>query len=207
MNITLKTSGFEEAAKLLDPKRFVQAHTRALNKLMDRVKVAATDQVVKKWNIKKSDLSTTTTGKARISIKRATWTTQQVTLFISGRPLSLSLFNARQIIGSRLMQRAKGGGLKAGKVGHRMRTAGPLPNGVIEEIHRGSNVYLRRAFMAQMKNGHVGIFHRSGKKIVERNVITVPSMFDKPEVQQEIERVIEQKWEPIFRHEIKYLIG
>jgi hypothetical protein len=200
----------DDLKRLCDPATLKKATTSTLNKVMAQAKTAAVNVVTDRWNIKKSDLTTTGTGKARLKITRATWQDQSVTLEISGRPLSLALFNPRQVMGATVKHRL-GELIKTGKVTGRMKKAGPVPQGVMVQLIKGQPTYLRTAFLARVKAGkdgsHIGIFNRTSKRrlpIMEKRLITVASMFAKGNVIQEVERVVNEKTHDIFKREMEY---
>jgi len=202
----------ENLKRLLDPSTIQKVTASALNKVMSQAKTAAVNAVTDHWNIKKSALTTTGTGKARLQIKRATWQNQTVTLDISGRPLSLSLFGPRQVIGATVRSRL-GDAIKKGKVTGRMKKAGPVPQGVLVQLLIGQTTYLHKSFLASVRAGntgqHIGVFNRMGKSrlpIIEKNLISVPSMFAKGNVIKEVEKVVSDKFDGIFRHELDYFI-
>jgi len=145
MLIKVEMKGFEKARKLLDPKIYQAAATSTVNKLMTQAKTTAVNEAVKHWNIKKSDLTTTSTGKGRLQIHRATWSDMTSTLTITGRPLSLSLFGAKQIMGQRTAK--MGDAIRKGRVTAKMKNAGPVPKGVIVQLMKGKTTFLRKAFL------------------------------------------------------------
>jgi len=118
------------------------------------------------------------------------------TLTITGRPLSLSLFGAKQIMGA--TYRAKmGDAIRKGRVTAKMKNAGPVPKGVIVQLMKGKTTFLRKAFFAKVKAGdqgqHVGVFNRQGAgrlPILEKRVISIPSMFGQSRITQEVEKVV-----------------
>ncbi|MDU0458524.1 MAG: phage tail protein [Geobacteraceae bacterium] len=202
----------EDLKRFLDPATIQKATASALNKVMNQAKTAAVNAVTDRWNIKKSDLTTTGTGKARLKITRATWESQVVTLNISGRPLSLSLFAPRQVIGATVRSRL-GNAIKTGKITGRMKKAGPVPQGVLVQLLKGQTTYLHKSFLASVRAGnagnHIGVFNRMGKSrlpILEKRLISVPSMFAKGNIIQEVEKVVNEKFDGIFRHELDYYL-
>lgn len=208
----IKVEMSDDLKRLVDPSTMKKATTSALNKVMNQAKTAAVNAVTEKWNIKKSDLTTTGTGKARLQIKRATWSSQTVTLEISGRPLSLSLFGARQVMGGTVRARL-GDSIKKGKVTGRMKKAGPVPQGVMVQLLKGRTTYLHKSFLARVRAGetghHVGVFNRKGKSrlpIREKHLISIPSMFTQGNAIQEVERVVNVKFDGILRHELDYYL-
>lgn len=95
----VEITGLTALQEILHPQTIRSATTSTLNKLMGQVKTAAVKNVTARWNIKRNELTTTGTGKARLQIKRARWNNQTVTLDITGRPISLSYFGAIHLRG------------------------------------------------------------------------------------------------------------
>lgn len=209
----IELKGLEEVKKALDPKVFQAAATSTVNKLMVKAKTAAVNEAVNVWNIKKGDLTTTSTGKGRLEIQRATYSNMTSTMTITGRPLSLSLFGARQIMGGAYRTK-DGDAIKQGRVTGRMKKAGPIPQGVSVQLKKGRTTLLRTAFLSRVKAGnkgyHVGVFNRKGSgrlPVLEKRVITVPSMFSQPRIMQVVEKVISENQQKIFNHELEHYMN
>lgn len=206
---TIKLEGFKEAMEIFDPKKAQQAATSAINKMMDQTRTAGVKKITETYNIKRSDITATGTGKARLSVKRASWSNMTATLSISGRSISLSYFGAKQVAGATVRARL-GSAIKQGKVSRQMKNAGPVPQGVMVELVRGRKTFMPHAFLTTMKNGHIGVFNRHGKArlpILEKSMVSVPTMFSSRPVKEEIRRVISEKWPGIFKREIAYYMG
>lgn len=210
---TIKLQGLEEVKKRLDPKVFQAAATSTVNKLMAKAKTEAVKEAVSIWNIKKGDLTTTSTGKGRLEVQRATYSNMTSTLTITGRPLSLALFGAKQITGG-IYKSKDGDAVKRGRVTGRMKKAGPIPQGVSVQLKKGRTTLLRSAFLSRVKAGnkghHVGVFNRQGSgrlPILEKRVITVPSMFKQPRIMQVVQKVIADNQQKIFNHELQHYLS
>lgn len=206
----IELKGLEDVKKLVDPKVYQAAATSTVNKLMDKAKTAAVKEAVNIWNIKKSDLTASSTGKARLQVRRATWGDMTATLTITGRPLSLSLFGAKQVMGGSYRAK-KGDAISQGRVTATMKKAGPLPQGVLVQLKKGKTTLLRNAFMARVKAGdqghHVGVFNRQGVKrlpILEKRLISIPSMFAQPQIMQAVNKVVYENFQKVLGHEIKF---
>lgn len=126
----IELQGLNNVKKLLDPKIYQAAATSTVNKLMDKAKARATAEVLKSCNISGRDLSKTSTGKGRLQVQRATWNNMTSILTITGRPLSLSLFGAKQIMGG--SYRAKmGDAIRKGRVTGKMKKEGQCRKGLL----------------------------------------------------------------------------
>ena len=195
-----------------------KATTSTLNKVIAQAKTAAVNVVTDRWNIKKSDLTTTGTGKGRLKITRATWRNQSATMEISGRPLSLALFRPSQIMGTtdiaRLIEMIKTGKLTRHTRKAGMKKAGLVPQGIaVQLLKTGKPTLLYSSFLARVKAGrdgeHRGVFNRITKSrlpIMEKRLITVASMFAEDKVIRKIERVVSEKTDEIFERELEYYI-
>lgn len=209
MIFRVELKGIEEARALFDEKRIQRAVVSALNKTAAKAKTAAMSAITDKYNIKKTHLGTTATGNSRIELKMASIGNQQAIISISGRPISLAYFGARQVVVSskgqvRLTTRDKSRILK--------RRPGSL--GVSVEIIKGKRTPLSGAFLAAVKAGdsgfHIGVFQRHGRKrlpIFEKRMITVASMFGSAAVEEVIRKSVKENFERIFLHELDYYTG
>lgn len=203
MNFSVTLSGKDQLDKKLDINDFKKAVARSLNKTLAKAKTAASKNVTGQWNISNRDLSTTATGKARLKTYSASSNKLNATLFITGRSISLSYFNAVQYYRNTVSRRFNGS-IKTTKA---RRGAGPVPQGVKVEVHKGHSVLLRNTFMMKMQSGHIGVMYRSGKKIAEKKVITVPSMFNGADVERVVWEVVDRDFNGIFAHEAAYLLS
>ena len=209
----IELQGLNNVKKLLDPKIYQAAATSTVNKLMDKAKARATAEVLKSWNISGRDLSKTSTGKGRLQVQRATWNNMTSILTITGRPLSLSLFGAKQIMGG--SYRAKmGDAIRKGRVTGKMKKRGPVPQGVVVQLMKGHTTFLRKSFLGRVQAGnqghHVGVFQRQGESrlpILEKRLITVPSMFAQPRVMQAVEKTVSENTQKIFDHELEFYLS
>ncbi len=119
--------------------------------------------------------------KASFNIERATQRNLQVVLRSTGRRIGLINFNARQ---------TKGG----------VRVSLQLVGGI-----------LRHAFIATMRNGHKGVYVRTGGKGSPRLPIrelfgpSIPSALSNRVVEEAIMRKIREKFPQILAHEIAFL--
>lgn len=200
--ITIKLVGFEEALRTIDPEVAKKAAKAAMDRTAQSGKTTASEEIRAVWNVKKSDLD------PRIKIYPPRMNDLKAVIEISGKPMSLSYFGAKQIFGGTVRSRV-GKNLKDGKVTRKMRSVGPLPQGVVVQIMKGKDtVLMRSAFMSKMpKSGHIGVYRRTGKDrlpIDEKNVISIASMANRPEVMTAMIKRIQQRWLAEFPHQLKY---
>lgn len=65
------------------------------------------------------------------------------------------------------------------------------------------------AFIARMPSGHRGIFMRRGKARLPLRELTGPSIskvFGQPNVQEQLARVVEQRWPVVLAQEVNYAL-
>lgn len=162
---------------------------RALNKMGDQVKTGSARAMRDAgYNLKVSDI------KKGLTVTRATSSRLQVTVRASGRPIPLIAYGAR----------------------------GPTAKGVSVSVLHGRKI-IAGAFIATMPSGHKGVFIRVGKghKKVHRRGRTVwsglpikqlfgPSVPDglaNKAVQDQLQRLVEEKFPEILRQQFKRLAG
>ena len=116
--------------------------------------------------------------KETMTIKKASTTKLTASLVTVGRRIALYLFNAKQ-----------------------------NRSGVAITITKGGRKTITGAFIATMKNGHVGVFMRKGKTrnpIGERYTISAPEMMGGKAVQEKINAFVDENLPKILSHEIEY---
>jgi hypothetical protein len=197
----ITVTGVKQALAVCDPKVVQQAVRTTLKRTADSGRTTASEEIRKHYNVKKSDLD------PRIKVTPPRADNMTAIIGISGRGMSLSYFGARQITGSRVLSR-KGKSIGSSKVTRKMKASGPVPQGVLVQVLKGKNTpLLRRAFLAKMKSGHIGVFRRLDKKrlpIEEKNVISIPSMAENANVMPRVLRKIQEKWDKEFPHQLKF---
>lgn len=207
MNLQFKIEGLDEVKKLLDPARTIQAATpRSLNEVARKCRTAAIDSITQKFNIKKGDLSQTSTGHSRIKVFPAVRGSNQATIEFSGRPISLAYFGARQI------SRSSAGVRVTNRNGSKMQKRAKGATGVTVEIVRGKRTVLGSSFVAKVVAGktagfHTGVFNRLTKArlpIAEKRLITVASMFEQPAPTKAVQEVVQRDFEEIFIRNLKW---
>lgn len=207
--ITVKLEGIEDAIKKFDPKIVRSAARAAIDRATKSGKTVVSEEVRKSWNVKKSDLD----DRIRLTPPRIDDLKGVIT--IGGRGMSLSYFGARQITAAAVISRTKGGlKSKALFVGPQKR-ARDRQTGVIVQVMKGKDtVLLRNAFMAKTRAGktgqHIGVFHRLTKKrlpIEEKNVISIASMANKPEIMRRITDRITERWQVEFPRQLQYFLS
>lgn len=178
-----------------------KAATSTLNKLADRSKTAGVKIITETYNIKRKDLVSTSTGKARIKIYKASQTSQAAVMEVKGRPISLAYFGAKQTGGKKIVT------VKGTRT---LKRAGSKFAGVTVEIIKGQKTQLAAAFLAKTRSGHTGVFQRTSKSrlpVDNKAMVTVASLFGGKKVLPAIEERINSEGVQVFRHELEYFIG
>ena len=187
----IRLEGAEEAFAMCDHRTAQKAVAAALKRTADSGRSIGSDEIRKVYNVRKSDVD------QRIKVKAPQYDNLVAVIEISGRSMSLSYFGAKQLTSSQILSR-KGQSITSKKISNRMRSAGPLPQGVMVQIKKGQDtVLLRNAFLAKMRNGHIGVYRRVGNKrlpIAEKNVISIASMAYNADVLPSVLDRIRDRW-------------
>jgi len=200
--ITFKVTGIKEARELFSPKTIEKAVTRTLNEIGKKARTATISAITGKYNIKRGDLSETSTGQNRIKLFAASAGNNTALLSITGRPISLSYFGARQTVGNKVI---------TAKKGHKTKRAAKF-QGMTVEILKGKRTILpKSSFLAGVKAGnsglHLGVFQRKGKNrfpIFEKKMVTLPSMFNNTNATEMISKIVSGEFKTIFYRNLKW---
>ena len=199
--LRIKLDGVESALAELDPTVVNRAARASIDRAAKSGAAAATDAVLQKWNVKRSDF------KDRLRISPPRMDNLSATITISGRGMSLSYFGAKQIKGNRVMSR-KGKDIVTTKLSRKALSAGPVPIGVIVQVIKGkSTALMRNVFFAKTKSSHIGIFRRSGKSslpIFEKSVISIGHMVEDADTMAAVTSKIEETWATEFPRQLEY---
>ncbi|MDD2367034.1 MAG: hypothetical protein PHN84_12800 [Desulfuromonadaceae bacterium] len=206
--ITVKLEGMEEALAVFDPKVVRQAARAGIDRATKSGRTIVSKEITDVWNVKKKDVD------PRIKLTAPRMDDLKGVIEVGGKGMSLSYFGARQIMGATVRSRV-GQNLKTGKVTRGMRSAGPLPQGVVVQVLKGKDTaLLRNAFLSKVTAGrsgsHIGVYRRlTGKRlpIEEKNVISIASMVNRPEViNRVVDRIIE-RWNVEFPRQLDYFMS
>lgn len=206
--ITIKLEGMKEALAVFDPKVVRQAARAAIDRATKSGRTIVSKEITDVWNVKKKDVD------PRIKLTPPRMNDLTGVISIGGKGMSLSYFGARQIMGATVRSRV-GQNLKTGKVTRGMRAVGPLPQGVVVQVLKGKDTaLLRNAFLAKVTAGksgsHIGVYRRLNKKrlpIDEKNVISIASMVNRPEVMTRVVDRIIERWNVEFPRQLDYFMS
>lgn len=199
--ITFKVTGIEEARGLFSPKKIETAVTRTLNEIGKKARTATINAIAGKYNIKRGDLSETSTGQSRIKLFAASAGNNTAIINITGKPVSLAYFGAKQTVGNKVI---------TAKKGYKTKRKGKL-QGVAVEVLKGKKTLLSNSFIGAVKAGnagfHLGVFVRVGKRrlpIIERKVVTLPTMFNNTNAAEMISKIVSGEFGTIFYRNLKW---
>lgn len=180
-----RIEGVDEALKLFDPKIVRKAARSTTTKTAKKANTAAKKKARTIYNITAKELNKI------VKLRSATLSNLAAIIFAVGRPIALSKFGAKE-----KLRRSKGQ---------------RLPAGVTFRIKKGGKKkHLKKAFLATMSSGHIGVFWRAGKKrlpLIEGKTLSVPQMMENKEVMKAIEDVVKNKSPEIFDHELEFFLG
>lgn len=182
--ITLDAEHIERAELLLKniPGGIDKAVVRAINRSVDRAQTATVKKVRDRYYIKAGDVRKT------IKVKKANYSDQIAIIRSTGSPVALSKF---KITPSKPPQK---------------RTKKPVRARVV----KGEGGELkRRAFVAKMKSGHIGVFERAGKSRYPINQFygpSVPQMLGHKSVVTYVKERAKEQLVSRLDHEIERLL-
>jgi len=200
MDAEIRLEGFDRMLRLADPKLVNEAAKKSLGTAVRDGRATAADGIYKIYNIKKGDIN-----RAVKAVKaRKTGDGFSASIFVKGRPMSLSYFGAKWFRPYSVTTRSRS----------TLRKRRTGKSGVYAQLMRGGEVtHKPHAFMAAVSTKrsdifHIGVFERipgsrmasNPKKeaIIERKLITMASMFNKPEVMDPTVDRIEEVWNRKF---------
>ena len=210
---SIKIEGLEEIRKALDPKLFEKVHRVTVNEIVNASFKKSHTQIKKKWNIDiKKDgqewafahKNTAKTNKrnGRMRIYNATIKNDYLIIHISGSPLNLSLFEytwKQEVSATKSLKKKR-------TIGKRMKSLGKVGRGRVRvKIKKNEVTTFKSAFVSTMKSGHKGIYQRVAKRslpILEKRVISAPSMFEQIDFKGILKKDMDEKLEKRFMHNL-----
>lgn len=171
ISVSHNLSSVALAYKDLADKYVNQATVRALNKTATTVRAEAARKIGREYNIKigaaKSQMWITQANRGRV----------KATITVSGRPIPLVEFDARQVRG-----------------------------GVSVKV-KGTRKVVRGAFIATMRTGHRGVFVRtSGRRLPIRQLfaLSLPVAFSQKQIVDALLSVASDRFAETLRQEIRF---
>lgn len=207
-------NGLDDLQKVLNPKLFEKIQTTTVNEIVNASFKKSMTQIKKKWNIdikkdgKEWAFAHKNTGKTnkrngRMRIYNATAKNDYLIIHIYGSPLNLSLFEytwKQEVSATKSLKKKK-------TIGKRMKSLGKVGRGRVRvKIKKSEVTTFKSAFVSTMKSGHKGIYQRVAKSslpILEKRVISAPSMFEQIDFKGILKKDMDEKLEKRFMHNLE----
>lgn len=216
MKIEFDYKEFEKIKQSISKDVFDKAFIATSNELFNGSFSKARTQIKRKWNIdikqenKEWAFANKSTGKTnkrngRMKLTRANVNNKYITLDIVGTPLNLSLF---EYTWNKEVQSKKTFKAKRKVVNKRNKLDKLTKNRVRVKILKSKITTLESAFVATMKNGHIGIFERFENKslpILEKRTITPQSMFKQIDFENILQKDFDDRLMNRFKHNLNRL--
>lgn len=188
--VSLKLEGFEEYIRSLDPQNVKKANTSALKRITDMARTEASSTIRADYAIKKSDLD----PFMKVQLKE--WKSE---ITVTGRPISLLYFNAKQLTTqNRVITRTGGRQLK--------RASRTLQQGVTYQILKGVQKNLPHAFITyDPRTKRLVVWYRKDKSrgsIRTVNMVTIASLFSSRKTMTAVQQKINDNWPRVYNHEL-----
>lgn len=194
--VNIRIEGLAEALQALEGRSVRRAARETLKDLVKMAKTEASTGIREKFNVRKADLD------PRLRVRLPTYANLTSEIKVSGLPIPLTYFGAREVrdsrSGVRIQDRRSG----------RIQRRSSLARGVSYEIEKGKRANLPKAFMAfHNAFGRVEVFQRKGKERYPLRTfrsITIPSMLEQPRVIERIRARIQDNFDKRFKHHLRY---
>jgi hypothetical protein len=193
--VSIKLEGLDKALEALSQDVVRKAARQSVRRVAVAGRVVVSTEIRKVYNVKARDL------EQRIKVDNGGDLSS--TIVIQGKSMSLSYFGAKQFYGRTVVSRSKTGLVKKKS----RKLVGPRPSGVQVGVMTGKTTMLAHTFMAQMRNGHIGVFRRLGKKrlpIDEKNVVSFATMAQNAAVEPAVIARIQERWATEFPRQLEY---
>jgi hypothetical protein len=188
--VSLKVDGLKEYLDALSPKNGKRAMRSAIKRITDMSRTEASTTIRGEYDIQKRDLDPFM--KVRLEQYKSEIT-------VTGRPISLLYFNARQLTAqNRVITRTSGRQLK--------RASRTLQQGTTYQILKGHRKNLPNAFIAyDPRTKRMVVWQRKGKErdsVRSINMVTIASLFSNKKTMAAIQTKITDNWPRVVRHEL-----
>jgi hypothetical protein len=208
--VNLELKGVKEALELFDPNTVRKAANSAINKVAQQVKTDISRRIREDYNIRASDVN----RFLKLSARPKGYETEAV---ITGTGIGIPLvqFDAKQsgiTISKGQMRYNKRAGRSKG-----YRYGGAVSVLVSRSEGRKMVNTDPKAFLAQMKSGHIGVFTRvPGQKMksnTKKEMIRqrfgpgIKTLLGSWSIMNAARKFINDKFVPVFKHELDYYLG
>lgn len=178
---------------MLDSKQAQKATASALKRMTQMVRTEASTVIRKDYAIKKADLD------PFMKVRLPQWNNLSSTITVTGKPISLMYFNAKQLTAqNRVITRNSGKQMK--------RASRTLAQGVTYQILKGQTKNLPSAFIQyDSRLRRLVVYYRKSaarNSIRSVNVVTIASLFANRKTMTAVHNKINDNWHKIFKHEL-----
>jgi hypothetical protein len=188
--VTLKVEGLQEYLDALKPQNAQKASKSALKRMTDMVRTEASATIRQDYAIKKTDLD----PFMKYTLKE--WRSE---ISVSGQPISLLYFNAKQLTAQNRIITRKGGR-------QLQRASRTLGQGVTFQILKGVAKTLPHAFVAyDPRLKRLVVWYRKDKSrgsVRSVNMVTIASLFSSRKTMDAVQKKITDNWPSVFNHEL-----
>jgi hypothetical protein len=189
--VSLKLEGFAEYMATLKADNVKKASRSAMKRITDMARTQASSTIREEYAIKKADLD---------PFMKYTLKDWQSIISVTGRPISLLYFNAKQLTAqNRIITRSGGKQLK--------RASRTLQQGVTYQILKGISKNLPHAFIAyDPRLKRLVVWYRRDKSrgsVKTVNMITIASLFANKKTMEAVQQKITDNWPRVFEHELQ----
>lgn len=190
MEVKITLAGVDQVMNKYKPPQIAKAIKNALNRAVRSGKTEASDRIRNDlgMNVKKADLD------RKITVTYATTGQTEASITVSGSPILLSYFGARQ--GTSMVAVNKGEGVGRYGMASTIKGRGTKGGRVQVEIIKGKRTLLDdKTFIARGRHGLPMVFRRTASgKLIGKKVYAHHSMLKKPVVLQGVKRKIMNQW-------------
>lgn len=188
--VSLKVEGLKEYLQGLSPKEAERASKSALKRVTDMAKTEASSTIREEYAIKKADLD---------PFMRVTLRSWESVITVTGKPISLLYFNAKQLTAqNRIITRTGGRQLQ--------RASRTLQGGTAYQILKGQTKSLPHAFIAyDPRLKRMVVWQRKDKSrgsVRTVNMITIASLFGNDKTMRAVQAKISDNWPRVAKHEM-----
>ena len=177
MHLEVKIEGLEKFKALVDTKVWYKAQKRTMTEMGRKFRTRVVKDVRKVYNVKAKTLK----KHIKEHISKASSSSIEWRFSITGRPVNLIHFGARQ-----------------------------TSKGVSVKVKKGSGRrVIKSAFIAHDNGSHKRVFMRKGKErmpIEAKSTLSYPQMFNK-EIIDKAMKEVEENYDKEFKHNLDYYLG
>lgn len=190
--------GVKKILEQLDPKNATKVLTRTMRRAIDTARTEASSTIRENVKVKKSDLD------PQMRVKYAKPDDLKAVINVSGKPISLLYFGAKQLTAqNRVITRTGGRQLK--------RASRNLGQGVTYEILKGQKKNLPHAFIAfDPRLNRLVVWRRVGTKrypVKSVNMVTIASLFANRKTLAAMQRKIREEGPKIAAQEFNFVVN